>query len=107
MLGFRSRAVKRVSGRGSSDSPVAHGHAREGASATGWNPVGIPATNTVAADSQHVWGGIGAMATRRWYHSLYWTIASSFAVLVVVVLVGQSLVVSAMLARAGSPFGPG
>jgi len=47
------------------------------------------------------------MATRRWYHSLYWTIAGSFAVLVVVVLVGQSLVVSAMLARAGSPFGPG
>jgi len=47
------------------------------------------------------------MVTRRWYHSLYWTIAGSFAALVVVVLVGQSLVVSAMLTRAGSPFGPG
>ncbi len=47
------------------------------------------------------------MATRRWHHSLYWTIAGSFAVLVVVVLVGQSLVVSAVLTRSGSPFGPG
>lgn len=47
------------------------------------------------------------MVRRRWFHSLYWAIAGSLAVLVVMVLVGQSLVVSAMLTREGSPFGPG
>ena len=42
-----------------------------------------------------------------WFRSLYWRIAFSFAVLVVLVLVGQSAIVSSVLTRRGGEFAPG
>jgi two-component system sensor histidine kinase BaeS len=42
-----------------------------------------------------------------WYRSFYWRIAASFAALVVLVLVGQSAIVSAVLTRRGGEFAPG
>ena len=54
-------------------------------------------------------GPLPSSASSRpvWYRSFYWRIAASFAALVVLVLVGQSAIVSAVLTRRGGEFAPG
>src|SRR5262245_8216525 len=42
----------------------------------------------------------------RWYRSFYWRIATSFVVLVVVVLAAQSVMLSYLLSRQRGPFAP-
>ena len=47
------------------------------------------------------------MAQPGWHHSFYWRIAASFVALVVVVVLGQSVIVSYVITRPDGPFAPG